>query len=343
MSSYQSPSDFGNQSELINPQEAQDILQHAPVGIFKTSPEGRYLYANQTLAEMYGYGSPQELMGFITEIATQVYAEPQDRAKLLQQILFNLVGNSIKYTEEGKVNLEVTAYSPADGGQKPQVLFQVQDTGIGIPEDKLQNLFEPFVQVDGSLTRSYQGAGLGLSIVRRLVELMGGSLSIQSKAEQGTSVQVVLPMELPAEYSQGQHDVDEGPRHSERQGLRLLLAEDEPSNQLFVQRLMQNAGHQVTVADNGEEALELLAQHDFDCVLMDIQLPVLDGVEATKKIRSSQERFRDIPIIALPAYAMAGDREKLLEQGLDDYIAKPVEKNELLAVLEKSLNGPDPK
>ena len=257
--------------------------------------------------------------------------------KRLQQILYNLVGNSIKYTEEGTVSLEATAYSSPDKKHTLQVLFQVQDTGIGIAEDKLQNLFEPFVQVDGSLTRSYQGAGLGLSIVRRLVELMGGSLSIESQPEQGTLVQVILPVGLPAEYSPNQHE-DNGPGYTERHGLHVLLAEDEPSNGLFIQKLLQNDGHQVTVAENGKEALEMLDQNDFDCVLMDIQMPVMDGVEATKKIRSSQERFSDIPIIALTAYAMTGDREKLLEQGLDDYIAKPVERNELLAVIEKNVS-----
>ncbi|MFP4258282.1 MAG: ATP-binding protein [Desulfovermiculus sp.] len=258
--------------------------------------------------------------------------------KRLQQILFNLVGNSIKYTEEGRVSLEATASSSPDKEHTLQVLFQVQDTGIGIPEDKLENLFEPFVQVDGSLTRRYQGAGLGLSIVRRLVELMGGSLSIKSQSEQGTSVQVLLPVGLPVEKSSNQQDEDDGSGHSERQGLRILLAEDEPSNQLFMQRLMQNAGHQVTVAENGEQALDVLAEQDFDCVLMDIQMPVMDGVEVTKKIRSSQARFKDIPIIALTAYAMTGDREKLLQVGMSDYIAKPVDKDELFAVIERNVS-----
>ncbi|MFO7804013.1 MAG: PAS domain S-box protein [Desulfovermiculus sp.] len=263
--------------------------------------------------------------------------------KRLQQIFFNLVGNSIKYTEKGKVRLEATACSSSDKEHTLEVLFHIQDTGIGIAEDKLQNLFEPFVQVDGSLTRSYQGAGLGLYIVRRLVELMGGSLSIESQPEQGTSVQVLLPVGVPAEYRQGQHNMDAGPGHSKRQGLRLLLAEDEPSNQFFVQRLMQNAGHQVTVAENGEEVLGLLNQHGFDCVLMDIQMPILDGVEAMKKIRSSNQDFKNIPIIALTAYAMTGDREKLLQAGMTDYIAKPVERDELLAVLEKNIYGSQPK
>ena len=258
--------------------------------------------------------------------------------KRLQQILFNLVGNSIKYTEEGRVSLEATASSSPDKEHRLQVLFQVQDTGVGIPEDKLENLFEPFVQVDGSLTRRYQGAGLGLSIVRRLVELMGGSLSIQSQSEQGTSVQVILPVGLPGEKSPNQQDEDDGSGHSERQGLRILLAEDEPSNQLFIQKLMQNAGHQVTVAENGQQALEVLAEQDFACVLMDIQMPAMDGVEVTRKIRSSQARYKDIPIIALTAYAMTGDREKLLQAGMSDYIAKPVERDELFAVIERNVS-----
>ncbi|MFO7802787.1 MAG: response regulator, partial [Desulfovermiculus sp.] len=168
-------------------------------------------------------------------------------------------------------------------------------------------------------------------------ELMDGNLSIESQPEQGTSVQVILPVGLPAEYSRNQHE-DNGPGYSERHGLHVLLAEDEPSNGLFIQKLMQNYGHQVTVAENGKDVLELLDQNDFDCVLMDIQMPVMDGVEATKKIRSSNQDFKDIPIIALTAYAMTGDRERLLEQGLDDYIAKPVERDELWAVIERNVS-----
>ena len=244
--------------------------------------------------------------------------------KRMQQILFNLVGNSIKYTRQGRVSLELAALSPAEKEQNLQLCFRVQDTGIGIPEDKLKSLFEPFMQVDGSITRSYQGAGLGLSIVRRLVELMDGEISIQSRVDEGTSVQVVLPVGLPAESAPVGHE-EAAPGHSAETGLHILLAEDEPSGQLFIKRLLQSAGHRVTVAKNGEEALNLLPEHDFDCVLMDIQMPVLDGVQATKRIREmereaevSEGQEKDtgqdipesqnssIPIIALTAHAMAG-------------------------------------
>jgi PAS domain S-box-containing protein len=278
--------------------------------------------------------------------------------KRMQQILFNLVGNSIKYTSQGRVSLELAALSPAEKEQNLQLCFRVQDTGIGIPEDKLKSLFEPFMQVDGSITRSYQGAGLGLSIVRRLVELMDGDISIQSRVDEGTSVQVVLPVGLPAESAPVEHE-EAAPGHSAETGLHILLAEDEPSGQLFIKRLLQSAGHRVTVAENGKDALNLLPEHDFDCVLMDIQMPIMDGVQATKRIREmereaegSEGQEKDtgqdipvsqnssIPIIALTAHAMAGDREKFLEQGLNDYLAKPVDKEELLAALERNLSAP---
>ncbi|MFP4266341.1 MAG: PAS domain S-box protein, partial [Desulfonatronovibrionaceae bacterium] len=285
--------------------------------------------------------------------------------KRIQQILFNLVGNSIKYTRQGQVSLELTPFSPPEKEQNLQLCFRIQDTGIGIPEDKLKSLFEPFTQVDGSITRSYQGAGLGLSIVRRLVGLMDGDISIQSRVDEGTSVQVVLPVGLPAGSPSTGHE-EAGPGQSTETGLHILLAEDEPSGQLFVQRLLQSAGHRVTVAENGEEVLRLLARHDFDCILMDIQMPDMDGVQATKRIREMEQVNRqraeekhtgqeihqsrnadipasqhsDIPIIALTAHAMSGDRENLLEQGLDDYLAKPVDKEELLAVLERNLPAP---
>jgi signal transduction histidine kinase/ActR/RegA family two-component response regulator len=257
--------------------------------------------------------------------------------KRLQQILFNLVGNSIKYTRQGKVSLEVNVFSPAKQRRDLQLEFKVEDTGIGIAKDKLQSLFEPFVQVDGSITRSYQGAGLGLSIVHRLVELMGGNISIESQPEHGTTVKVVLPVDLPAGYSQGQLR-EEGSRQEAESSFRILLAEDEFSAQIFIQKVLQQSGHQVTVAENGQEALDLLALHDFDCILMDIQMPVLDGVEATNRIRAMEGSIRDIPIIAMTAYAMSGDREKFLATGMDDYIAKPVDHEDLMLVLKRNLS-----
>ncbi len=303
--------------------------------------------------------------------------------KRLQQILFNLVGNSIKCTKQGRISIEATPLSPARERGDLRVMFSVTDTGEGIPEDKLQQIFEPYEQADRSYTRQYQGAGLGLAIVRRLMELMQGRISIESAPGEGTAVHVVLPFALP-EAAKAKHQLEEGQVSRLQKGLRILLAEDEHSNQVFIMRLLQRCGAQVNLAADGEQALAMLAREGFDCVLMDVQMPVMDGVEATRRIREAEDRrlrtadkrqgtgdrgqktedsgqmsedkqsastsqFSNsphsqpqtarIPIIALTAYAMSGDREKFLEAGMDDYLAKPVDKEGLLAVLKRNLHG----
>jgi PAS domain S-box-containing protein len=253
----------------------------------------------------------------------------------LRQILFNLVGNSLKFTDKGVVRLEMTPLSSTQG-KDFRVLFSVFDTGIGIPDDKLNELFNPFVQVEGAYTRKYQGAGLGLAIVRRLVELMHGHIFLESSLGEGTAVHVVLPFSLPhgaaIMTTPEKTDVLDAPH-----GLRILLAEDEPSNQFPVQKMLQKAGHVVTLAENGQQAVSLLRDHDFDCILMDIQMPVMDGIEATRLIRTSAPTVakRMIPIIALTAYAMTGDRERFLQAGMDDYLAKPLSMSDLVRIVQK--------
>jgi len=292
-------------------------------------------------------------------------------AARIRQVLFNLVGNAQKFTERGKVTVDMVPLSSPQKGTV-RVLFSISDTGIGIPDDKVDTLFKPFVQVDGSYTRSHQGAGLGLAIVKRLVDLMGGKISMESTVGKGTTVHVVLPLKLP----KGKDiPAEQGPEQSAeaRQSLRILLAEDEPSNALPVMKLLQKAGHKVALAENGQQTLDLFTAQGFDVILMDVQMPVMDGVEATKRIRSQElevksqepengESISDpqvsgfspqsfqhssipasqhsrIPIIALTAYAMAGDREKFLEAGMDDYLSKPVKMEDLERVLERNIRS----
>ncbi|WP_051434685.1 response regulator [Desulfonatronum lacustre] len=250
----------------------------------------------------------------------------------LRQILFNLVGNALKYTDQGKVKMTLALAYPASGNVVP-LLLTVEDTGIGIPQDRLKAIFDPFVQAEGSYTRKYQGAGLGLAIVRRLVDLLDGTTAIESTVGQGTTVRVILPVGLadPEEESP-RSAVRKAPRPES--GLNILLAEDDPSNQIPMQRLLEKDGHTVTLAENGRQVLDLLMKpHCFDCILMDVQMPVMDGVQATREIRS--EKNAAIPIIAVTAYAMTGDREKFLEAGMDDYLAKPLRREDLQMVLER--------
>jgi PAS domain S-box-containing protein len=241
-----------------------------------------------------------------------------DEARL-RQVLFNLVGNALKFTDRGFVRVELTALPPR-GREHCRILFSVVDTGIGIPSEKQQNLFTPFFQVEGAYARSYQGAGLGLAIVRRLVELMGGHIILDSVFGEGTQVHVVLPLGMP----ETEEDVRTTVEDTEfPPAMRVLLAEDEPINALAASRMIEREGHEVSVAENGREVLALLEERDFDVILMDIQMPVMDGGETARAIRSSGKAYAGIPIIALTAYSMSGDREKFLAAGMNDYLSKP--------------------
>ena len=272
-----------------------------------------------------------------------------DEARL-QQILFNLVGNALKFTDQGRVS--VNWHLQQRGSRDVRVLITVSDTGIGMTEDKLEELFKPFAQAENAYTRQYQGAGLGLSIVKRLVDLMNGSISVVSTLGEGSTFYVSLPLGLPEQYAS--EPVDTAAKDTSGSKLRILLAEDDPSNQMPMKLLLEKSGHEVSLAEDGQQVLDMLKEQDFDCILMDIHMPVMDGVEATQRIRNAEregdvarERLSDqnssipqyqnprIPIIALTAYAMDGDRERFLEAGMDDYLAKPVHKEDLERVLSK--------
>jgi PAS domain S-box-containing protein len=260
----------------------------------------------------------------------------------LTQILFNLVGNANKYTNNGRVKVEASLL-PLATSEGLRILFTVSDTGPGIPDDKLEQVFETFTQVHASRSpydRQYDGAGLGLPIVKRLVRLMGGSACIACQEGQGTEVFVTLPFKR----SHTPRNVSArtlGGTHKDKEGCyRILLVDDDESTQEHIKSLLHKLGHTVHVACHGEQVLAEL--HDagkgaYDCVLMDIQMPFLDGLETTKRIRNSHSGIKDLPIIAFTAYAMFGDREKFLQAGMDDYIAKPVDKHELMKVITRNV------
>lgn len=258
----------------------------------------------------------------------------------LRQILFNLVGNALKFTDRGEVQVETTLL-PVSKGPFSRLLITVSDTGIGIPDENLREIFEPFVQAEGSYTRRFQGAGLGLSIVRRLVELLGGTIAIDSTVGKGTTFYISLPLKAPDMASAGATIPGPTQVPDTRSPLRVLLAEDDAVSSLTGKRLLEKAGCHVAVAKDGREALQLLAEQDFDLILMDIQMPTMDGVEATKAIRGTQAlgAKANVPIVAMTAYAMTGDKETFLAAGMDDYLAKPVDKAELMNVIERVLHA----
>jgi CheY-like chemotaxis protein len=218
-----------------------------------------------------------------------------------------------------------------------RILFIVHDTGEGIPEDQLRRIFEPFVQVESSYVRRYQGAGLGLSIVGRVVELLGGALTIESEPGMGTTVYVSVPFKMPALRFFNSIKVPDGEYNQTCRSFRILFAEDDAVTRLSIKKLLEKYGHYVAVAVDGFDALKQLDEDVFDLILMDIQMPKMDGLEATRNIRFQYrfEAIRDIPIIALTAYAMRGDREKFIGAGMNAYISKPVDIEALTEVIEK--------
>lgn len=256
----------------------------------------------------------------------------------LQQILNNLVGNAIKFTKMGHVAIDAHPL-PSRNQDEYKVLFTVSDSGIGISDDKLETLFKPFAQVSQGFTREHQGAGLGLSICRRLVNLMGGHIAVASEPGTGTSVYFSVLFGRADSAGEPPLPVHRSEKHDT--SLSILIAEDDHVNRLTMVRLAQKLGHSVHAAADGQQALEALKGGAFDIVLMDVQMPVMNGVEATKRIRAGEagEGKAGIPIIALTAYAMTGDKEVFLKAGMDGYLAKPVELQELEKALHQMCSG----
>jgi PAS domain S-box-containing protein len=247
----------------------------------------------------------------------------------LKQVLINLVGNAIKFTRQGVVSVHIHRLHNAAQGSR--LRFEVRDSGIGMTPETLQKIFHPFTQADASTARIHGGSGLGLAICRRLSELMGGSIRAESRLGQGSRFIVELPF---GQYAGTQDDDQpEVSRPPLQLGpLTILLVEDQEVNRTFVQRLLERQGYRITPAADGLMALDLLEREPYDLVLLDIQMPGMGGEEVLARLRQGEQTSREhLPVIALTAHALAGDRERLLESGFDGYISKPVQMDQLLA------------
>lgn len=255
----------------------------------------------------------------------------------LQQVLSNLVGNALKFTDVGHVQIDVHPLPPREDGEY-RVLFAISDTGIGMTGETMDMLFNPFTQAEQNYVRKYQGAGLGLSISKRLVELMGGSMAVESEEEIGTTLYFCVPFLATQSSPSDSPAVDLQPW---LQGLDILVVEDDETSMFIAREHLKREGHQTEAASDGKQALEMMQKRSFDLVLMDVQMPVLDGVETTVAIRQGEvgDRNRDIPIIAMTAYAMVGDKDKFLGAGMDGYVSKPVDINQLRKVIIQVLDG----
>jgi CheY-like chemotaxis protein len=266
----------------------------------------------------------------------------------LGQVLVNLIGNAIKFTDQGSVTLDVRTDVRSDS--EISLRFSVTDTGVGIPQDRQDAIFDAFSQADSSTTRNYGGTGLGLTIATQLVRHMGGRIWLESQTGVGSKFQFTANFRLidetlttpPSESEQGSKALSED--HNSRPGasfnsMKVLLVEDNDLNQMLASEILELNGYEVVVAENGRRALQLIDEIAFDLVLMDIHMPVLDGYQATRAIRESEVITEThIPIIAMTANAMDGDEQKCHEAGMDGFIAKPFRPDRLVSVVKKALS-----
>jgi PAS domain S-box-containing protein len=284
-----------------------------------------------------------------------------DQTKL-RQILINLLGNAVKFTKEGSIEVSVGLYPSNRSKFKKEIEetdrricrlhFAVRDTGIGIPQERMSKLFQSFSQVDMSITRKYGGTGLGLAISKRLVNIIGGSIWVESTPGKGSIFHFIVPVQIISSEETNDLEATDVSSHSPDKGrccidpvpfkesqadLQILLAEDNPVNKKVVSQMLKKLGYQADVASDGKEVLSALERQHYDLVLMDIQMPEMDGLEAAGRIRKRWPASEQPCIIALTAYALEGDRERCLESGMDGYISKPVRLEDLREALMQSM------
>lgn len=278
------------------------------------------------------YRAKQKAIGLSFEISPDTYDWFIGDPLRLRQILVNLVSNAIKFTDQGSIRVAVQTVSTIE--DTALLRFEVSDTGIGIPAGKRQKIFEEFEQGDTSTRRRFGGTGLGLAICSRLVQMMQGEIQVDSEEGRGSVFSFTASLKLPQDRPRAAETFGSTPivlttaNHAAEAGssessLRILLAEDSPANQKLALGLLRKRGHHVVVANTGKEACEAFLAESFDLILMDVQMPEMDGFEATAAIRAA-ERGTHVPIIAMTAHTMSGDQERCLEVGMDGYIAKPI-------------------
>jgi signal transduction histidine kinase/AmiR/NasT family two-component response regulator len=257
------------------------------------------------------------------------------------QILLNLANNSVKFTQKGSINIKVRLAELFE--DMAMVEFVVEDTGMGVAPDKIENLFKPYTQAELSVTRRFGGTGLGLSIVKHLVKLFKGTIDVKSKLGEGTSFTFRIPLAI-SEAPVKKNTLEEGITAlaellPKLEGVSVLIAEDHPANQRLFVEIFDSLPASIVMANNGKEAIEKLAVHRFDIILMDLQMPEMNGIEATKAIRASDKYYKDIPILAITANIVGADLQACLDSGMNGYISKPIHKLEMIAKIVSLLQN----
>lgn len=289
---------------------------------------------NQTLSLLYPLSEKKGLSlecSINDTMPTRIVSDPAR----IQQIINNLISNAIKFTDEGYVRVKISDKKDFVGD--PLLYFEIEDTGIGIPEDKQDAVFKKFIQADISTARKYGGTGLGLAITKQLVEMMGGEIQLESEVGKGTTFIVEIPIEIAS--SQGDHDCARNYSPSMQMDLsaRIMVVDDHPINLLFMCKVLKKIGFtHVDEANSGKEAIDLAKSKEYDLIFMDCQMPEIDGFEASERIRMMEgDKIGSTPIIAVTADAMKGARERCLDSGMNDYISKPVDIEKLRDILRK--------
>jgi signal transduction histidine kinase/CheY-like chemotaxis protein len=315
-----------------------DVLDLSKIeaGKFQIAPARTDLHGLvRRCGDLWGPQARTAGLTFDVRIDSSAPAAVMVDAGRLSQILFNLLSNAVKFTASGEVGLSLRAV--ATGNDRALLRFTVSDTGRGIPPDVLPRLFDAFEQADPSISREFGGTGLGLAISQRLAVLMGGRITVRSEPGRGSAFELVIETEVcdPAE----QQDLAADPADAVRAELRILVAEDNAVNRRIVEALLSPLGAAITFAGNGAEALELLETQAFDLVLMDIQMPVMDGVEATRRLRASAGPNAQAPVVALTANVMEEQCQAYLAAGMNGWTPKPIDPPRLLAAIAAAIDS----
>ena len=277
----------------------------------------------------------QKGIALVDHIDTESEVMVKGDAGRLQQILLNLLSNGIKFTDQGSVTLSVFLEQPSSHGF--HFRFRVEDTGIGFTRDQADTLFQPFLQLDSTASRKHEGTGLGLVICKRLTELMGGTIGADGEPGRGATFELTIPFEASDTINleePADDRLEDTPAELAHPPVRVLIAEDSPANQIVFRAMLENTGYYADIVGNGLEAVQAVKDFRYDVILMDIFMPEMDGIQATTAIRQAPAT-QDTPIIALTANAMPGDQARFLAAGMDDYLAKPLNKNTLIKMLNK--------
>lgn len=341
------------QRELIDTAESSselllgivnDVLDYSKIeaGLLELKSEPFYMKKLiQESEQLFASHGVEKGLNFHSDIDPSVLKSYNGDIVRIKQILANLLSNAFKFTEQGEVTLKVSS-KQGDKVLPDMVHFAIKDSGIGIPQGSVENLFDPFTQLDNYSTRRVGGTGLGLSICKKLATLMGGSIFVESTESVGSTFNVLLPLTT-AEYTESTPNIETAPSSDEPVNLHVLVVDDNRVNQKVATRMLKKQGHTSETANNGKEAIEILQTTAFDVVLMDCQMPVMDGFEATRAIRSwpKKQLNSQIPIIALTANASSSDRDATIAAGMDAFLPKPIRsdtlRQQILSVISQSI------